>query len=110
MKLLFDQNLPPRLVDALKDYFPDSQHVYPLGLGDADDFRIWEFAKDGEFVIVTKDSDFAAMSVLRGAPPKVIWVALGNCTSSDIEELLGSNVDDIREFVADLDESYLVLR
>lgn len=110
MKLLFDQNLPPHLVHALKDEFPGSAHVHPLGLGEAEDIRIWEFAKAEDFVIASKDSDFAAMSVLRGAPPKVIWIALGNCTTSEIEQTLRANLARIQEFIADFDENYLVLR
>ncbi|MDX1566485.1 MAG: DUF5615 family PIN-like protein [Longimicrobiales bacterium] len=81
-----------------------------LGLGEASDSRIWDATKDDGFVIVSKDSDFAAMSVLRGHPPKVIWVALGNCTSDEIQELLLSNAEDIRKFGEIDEESYLVLR
>lgn len=101
MRLLFDQNLHPHLVDALKDEFPGSAHVHPLGLGEADDIRIWEFAKAEDFVIASKDSDFAAMSVLRGAPPKVIWIALGNCQARwdlyQVERDEADELDEIRE-------------
>ena len=34
MKLLFDQNLSPRLANRLKDLYPAFTHVDPLGLGD----------------------------------------------------------------------------
>lgn len=37
MKLLFDQNLLPRLVNRLADLYPDSQHVSFLGLEQEDD-------------------------------------------------------------------------
>lgn len=39
MKLLFDQNLSPRLVDRLADLYPHAAHVDILGLGEADDYR-----------------------------------------------------------------------
>jgi len=32
MKLLLDQNLSPRLVKRLSDLYPNSSHVYPLGI------------------------------------------------------------------------------
>ena len=35
--------------------------------------------------IVSKDSDFNARSSVFGAPPKVIWLALGNCSTNQIE-------------------------
>lgn len=50
--------------------------------------RVWEQAAAGGFVLVTKDQDFQRLSVLRGAPPKVIWIRLGNCTTADIVRVL----------------------
>ncbi len=44
MKLLFDQNLSPKLVNRLADLFPGSIHVLSVGLDCADDDRIWEYA------------------------------------------------------------------
>jgi predicted nuclease of predicted toxin-antitoxin system len=40
MKLLFDQNLSPRLPRLLDDIYPDSVHVRDVGLRDADDLMI----------------------------------------------------------------------
>lgn len=42
MKLLFDQNLSPRLVSRLADLYPDSQHVFFIGFDQADDRALWE--------------------------------------------------------------------
>jgi predicted nuclease of predicted toxin-antitoxin system len=58
VKLLFDQNLSPRLVGLLADVFPGSLHVRQVGLERADDESIWSLARDRSFAIVTKDSDF----------------------------------------------------
>ena len=58
MKLLFDQNLSPRLPRLLADLYPDSVHVRAIGLREATDSEIWEYAKQHGFVIVSKDSDF----------------------------------------------------
>lgn len=78
MKLLFDQNLSPRLPRLLADLFPDSVHVRDVGLRDAPDADIWRFAKENGFVIVSKDSDFQQRSLLYGFPPKFVWVRVGN--------------------------------
>ena len=45
MKLLFDQNLSPRLPLLLSDIYAGSVHVREVGLRDADDATIWEYAK-----------------------------------------------------------------
>jgi predicted nuclease of predicted toxin-antitoxin system len=52
-------------------------------------------------VLVTKDSDFSDLSVLRGFPPKVLWLRLGNCTTDDIERTLRRAHDEIVAFIAD---------
>jgi predicted nuclease of predicted toxin-antitoxin system len=44
VKLLFDQNLSHRLVTALQQEYPGSQHVRDVGLKDAADIAIWECA------------------------------------------------------------------
>ena len=68
MKLLFDHNLPPLLVSRLQDLFPQSQHVFTLGLDRASDLQIREYPREEGFSIVTKDADFSDLCVLRGFP------------------------------------------
>ena len=55
MKLLFDQNLSPRLPRLLSDLYPGSAHVREVGLRDAGDAAIWEYARQQGFAIVSKD-------------------------------------------------------
>jgi predicted nuclease of predicted toxin-antitoxin system len=109
VRLLFDQNLSHKLVNRLGEVFPDSQHVRDVGLADADDTSVWEFAAAGGYTIVSKDSDFHQRSFLYGAPPKVIWLRIGNCTTSDIEHLLRRRLEDIERFDRDEESSFLVL-
>lgn len=45
MKLLFDQNLSPHLPRLLADIYAESTHVRDVGLRDADDLTIWNYAK-----------------------------------------------------------------
>ncbi len=108
MKLLFDQNLSPRLVWRLADVFPDSQHVFPLGLHYASDEDVWRYARDHACIIVTKDIDFSELSTLRGFPPKVIWLGVGNCTTGEAEALLRRHQTAIRQLYAAPDTGTLV--
>lgn len=107
MKLLFDQNLSPHLVEQLADLFPVSAHVQPLGLDRAPDGPVWDFARDNGFLIVTKDVDFSDRNALLGHPPKIIWIRLGNRTTSEIEAALRGRHEQIHAF--DNDESVGVL-
>lgn len=109
MKLLFDHNLSPRLVDRLADIYPKSQHLFLIGLDQADDRIVWEYARQGEFTLVTKDADFNELSIIQGFPPKVIWVRRGNCSTSQIEEILRVHFVDILAFVQSVSLGVLTL-
>ena len=109
MKLLFDQNLSHRLVTALADLYPGSDHVRNLGLESADDARVWNLAAAEGFVLVTKDEDFYARSMLFGAPPLVLWVRSGNCATDLVETLLRRNSVDIFAFGAQTEVGFLAL-
>lgn len=109
MKLLFDQNLSPRLPKLLADIYAESIHVREVGLRDADDFAIWQYSKAHGYAIVSKDSDFQQRSLLNGAPPKFIWVRVGNCTTKRIESLLRSYSAALHTFNLDDSKSHLML-
>ena len=101
MKLLFDQNLSFRLCRALEDVFPGSSQVQRLGLAEASDKALWEYAKSNGFVLVSLDADFAEMAALLGAPPKVIWLRCGNQTTAVVGRLLRDHADAIATFGLD---------
>ena len=109
MKLLFDQNLSPRLCDRLRDIWPDCAHVRAVGLATADDSAVWEYARQYDFTIVSKDGDFSGRSTLYGTPPKVIWLVLGNCATSEIERRLRGHRDEIETFTAEPGTTLLVI-
>jgi predicted nuclease of predicted toxin-antitoxin system len=101
VKLLFDHNLSPRLVKSLADVYPDSNHVYTLGLDRVTDKEIWEYARQEDFLLVTKDADFSDLCMLLGFPPKVIWIRRGNCQTSAIEAMLRHHYADIETLYKD---------
>lgn len=99
MKLLFDQNISPKLVDCLKDLFPHSVHVQDVGLDEVTDIEIWNHARINDFIIISKDADFAERSLLFGYPPFVIWIRKGNCLTKDVVNILTENHQLIKEFI-----------
>jgi predicted nuclease of predicted toxin-antitoxin system len=101
MRLLFDQNLSPELARRLADLFPGSTHVQMEGLGCASDDQVWEHARLHGLTIVTKDADFNNLSVMRGSPPKVIWLLLGNCTTAQVEAAFRAHLAEIEAFDGD---------
>jgi predicted nuclease of predicted toxin-antitoxin system len=101
VKLLFDHNVSPDLIHLLKDLFPESNHVYLLNLHESTDFTVWVYAREHGFIMVSKDADFAEISMLHGFPPKLLWLRIGNCQTVDIEHLIRSNHNYILELIAD---------
>jgi predicted nuclease of predicted toxin-antitoxin system len=110
VRLLFDANLSPALVKALSDLFPGSMHVFDCGDIASDDNRIWHHARQHGFVIVAKDGDFQALSLVLGTPPKVIMLGLGTAPTAAAERLLRGNSDLIGEFESDQTAALLTLR
>jgi predicted nuclease of predicted toxin-antitoxin system len=98
MKLLFDENLSSKLCQLLEDLFPGSTQVRLVGLAQADDPAIWDFAANSAFTIVSLDADFAERAALNGPPPKVIWLRCGNRSTEFIERLLRDHAGAIVAF------------
>lgn len=109
MKLLFDENLSPKLPDLMAALFPGSRHVRECRMLGQPDEDVWEYACANGFTIVSKDSDFQQRSLLYGHPPKVIWLRIGNCTRQQLVELITTHEQDIRALDTDLFETVLVL-
>ena len=107
MRLLFDHNLSHKLIQRLADCFPGSTQTRLVGLAQAPDQAIWDHALHHGFCIVTLDADFADLSLLRGQPPKVIWLRCGNSTVSEVEALLRRHLAQIAWFAEDPDVTCL---
>jgi len=107
MKLLFDQNISFRVLRLLPDSFSDCRHVKSIGLNDCDDIKIWQYAKQNSFTVVTFDTDFFDLSILKGFPPKIIWLRTGNLTTLEIAELIILNYAEIVSFIDNQEQSCL---
>jgi len=99
IKLLFDQNISYRLVSRLKEVYPNSQHVAAIGLDMASDIDVWTYAKDNQYVLVSKDSDFNDICTLYDFPPHIIWLRLGNSRVTTVYEALVKHKDKVNIIV-----------
>jgi predicted nuclease of predicted toxin-antitoxin system len=109
MKLLFDQNISFRIVGKIESLFPGSEQTKKLNLDKSSDITIWEYAKRNNFCIITFDSDFIDISVLKGFPPKIIWLRMGNTSTNTIAQFLIDNESVINDFLISPDSAYLEL-
>lgn len=97
-RLFFDEPLSEVLCKAVGDIFPGSLHIRLLGQGGAADATVWDLARQHGCLVVSKDEELHRLALLRGAPPKFVWIRLGNCTTNDIAQLLRRRYDDIIRF------------
>jgi predicted nuclease of predicted toxin-antitoxin system len=109
VKLLFDHHLSPSLITRLADLFPESEHVWNVGLHDVPDATVWAYARKNEFTIVSKDADFSEISMELGYPPKLIWLKIENWSTDQVEELIRSRHAQIAALPSTTERSILVL-
>jgi len=74
-----------------------------------DDLTVWHYAAGQNLMVVSKDSDFRHLALLRGPPPKVIWLRIGNGPTAVVATLLRARVADVQLFATDPALALLVL-
>ena len=110
MKLLFDENLSFRLVEAITQLFPGSIHITRTSLArGASDRAIWEYAGQNDFAIVTADSDFVTLANALGHPPKIIHLENCDYPTNIAARVLTTNALRISDFERN-DRPILILR
>lgn len=99
MKFIVDAQLPPALAGWLRDVGHEALPVREIGLRDAEDEVIWEYARKAGAVIVTKDEDFAILAKGSGAAPVIVWLRIGNCSNEDLRVWLEPRLPGIVELI-----------
>lgn len=102
MKLLFDLNISFRIIPKLVDIFPLAQQVRFLDLENESDATIWNYAKNNAYTIVTFDADFYDMLLVKGTPPKIIWLKFGNASTDYIVQRFRKQENEFKLFLNDL--------
>ncbi len=80
MRFLVDAQLPPALARFLEAQGHEARAVREVGLREADDTAIWDFAIREGWIIVTKDEDFPERALNSRAAPQIVWLRIGNST------------------------------
>ena len=91
MKFIVDAQLPMGLARYLTGQFNvQASHVRELGLGNADDQTIFNYARQTASIVVTKDSDFVELVYRHGTPPQIVWVTSGNTTNENLTRIFAA--------------------
>ena len=89
MKILLDMNLTPMWCDVLTQAGHEAQHWTHIGRPDAPDVEILDFARTGNWVVITQDLDFGSLLALRGDDlPSVIQIRAHATLPSDMSRQL----------------------
>ena len=107
--LLLDENISYRITKDLSSSFSGIKYIKDfLNYGASDD-AIWETAFANNLTIVSFDSDYEDMLILRGFPPKIIWLRMGNSTTHKIVQIIRNNQLLITEFLSGYENGCLEL-
>lgn len=90
----------------LEAHFPGSTHVRDDGLARADADTIWKYAADHGFAVVSKDSDFHQRRLTLSAPPKFIWVRVGDASTAAIGALIIERRAELEAFTQDTEATF----
>jgi predicted nuclease of predicted toxin-antitoxin system len=95
-RFLIDANLPYYFASWHGD---DYLHVYDLN-DQWTDNQIWDYARERDMVIVSKDADFSNRIMLSTPPPRIVHVRLGNMKMKDFHTILSRDWPWVRENVS----------
>src|SRR5260370_40113923 len=99
MKLLLDEHVSRRLLAEVHSLFPGSVHVPQVGLSSSTPGRkIWDYALQNGFAILTADTDFITLANTLGAPPKIILLENCDYPTKIAAQLIRANTVRIAEF------------
>ncbi len=92
-KFLIDVNLPYHF-----SLWKGEDHVHQNDIDDEwSDTQIWNYARENDLTIISKDSDFSTRVIFHLPPPKVIHIRLGNLKMRELFAALNAVWDDVLE-------------
>jgi predicted nuclease of predicted toxin-antitoxin system len=96
LRFIVDTQLPAALAVYLSGYDLDAIHTtfYPAGHL-LKDREIREKAVAEDRIIITKDSDFFDYFFVKGAPPRILLLKVGNCSNRELRATVEKNLNEI---------------
>lgn len=89
-----DAHLAPSLAAWLESRFMlEARSFERLGLLTASDEDAFAKAREANAIILTKDADFPQILARLGAPPALIWLTVGNTSSTRLRAILGDRLE-----------------
>jgi predicted nuclease of predicted toxin-antitoxin system len=93
LRYIIDTQLPPRLAAFLRERHFDAVHTTDFPEGHLlQDAEIRAIARAENRIIITKDTDFFDYYMVKGSPPMVLLLKVGNIANADLLTLIASKL------------------
>ncbi|GHB83079.1 DUF5615 family PIN-like protein [Persicitalea jodogahamensis] len=90
-KYLIDINLPYYF-----SLWNNEDYIHQSDISNtAEDTEIWQYAKQNNLTILTKDADFSNRILLSQPPPRVIHIRIGNASVREFHNVLNLSWNDV---------------
>ena len=93
-----DLNLPPQMASWLEEEFRvKAKSFKELQFEITPDVEVYKMAaqKDNKIIITTKDIDFSNYQKVAGAPPRILYLNVGNISNQNLKSLLQERFPEI---------------
>ena len=85
--------------------------AYILSLYELNDESIFRLAKENaNIILISKDADFPELISRLGAPPKLIYLKIGNCDNRNLWNLLKPHIEEAIKTLTLTDISIVEIR
>ena len=95
LTFLIDQNLPPYIAAWQTKEFA---HAKTVGKSCKDNL-LWQFAKEQNLIILTKDSDFSNRIIVSNPPPKVVHYRIGNMRAAELNQFIAKTWNEVLQLL-----------
>jgi predicted nuclease of predicted toxin-antitoxin system len=98
---LIDAQLSPNLAEWINISFNNVEaiSVRSVGLSGAKDKEIFNFARDHQYIVMTKDSDFIRLIEQYGSPPQLIWITCGNTSNRKMISIFSKTLTKVLDLI-----------
>ena len=93
MRFVVDNQLPLQLARFLQAQGHEAVHVTEIGLDEATDRAVWEWAIANHRVVVSKDEDFLFLAKRAADAGQLLWIRLGNCRKNALLAAVERSID-----------------
>lgn len=101
LKFIIDTQLPPALKFIFMKHGLDAIHTTDFSRGHLmNDKQIKEIAVKQNRIVVTKDNDFFENYFLSGAPPKVLFIEIGNSRNAELFRFIEEKIARVKKLFA----------